>query len=334
MGKVERGDNDRLPYGGQAVLEGVMMRGKRHFAVACRRPDGSIALQQEAISSGIMGRLQWLNKPLLRGSLALIDAMALGGKALSYSSHVQLEGISSDGKSSTKPGSKSGNIGDIAIAGTLVLSLLFALFVFNLLPTFITQELQHFHLLGSNDKPFFLNLMDGFIRIVMFFGYILSISRMENIRRVFMYHGAEHKAINTLEAGRPLTVESAMTSSRIHPRCGTSFVIVVLIIDLLVVALLPRPASLLLRFTLQAAVLPFVAGVAYELIRIAGYYRHIPAVRLIFAPGMATQYLTTREPDASQVEVALTALRSVLEVEGHEDWFGGPITTEPIAAVS
>jgi uncharacterized protein YqhQ len=340
-------DRAYLQYGGQAVIEGVMMRSPRYFAVACRKPDGAIVVQREEVDKSIIGKLKWLNVPFLRGTLALIDAMALGTRALAFASNVQmqaeqalhgkaadagptrierLEEEASAAAASAVNGPPvaaptqmpaSGRINDIAIGGTIVFSIVFGIALFKLLPTVLTGWFQqHLGLGGPNADAHTLNIVDGLIRMGIFFGYIGLISLMPQIRRVFMYHGAEHKAINTLEAGLPLTIENALQASRIHPRCGTSFIFVVLIIDLLVCALLPRPVWYG-RFLYQLAVVPLVAGLAYEIIKFAGRFRRNPLVMAIFAPGMSTQYLTTRVPDAGQIEVALAALNSVLEAEGH-----------------
>ena len=323
-----------LQYGGQAVIEGVMMRSPRYFAVACRRPDGSIIVQREDVDKSIIGKLKWLNWPFARGTLALIDAMALGIKALAFASNVQLgteKPQTIQGSNSTpqppaaqpkgSPGvmAASGKINDVAIGGTIVFSLAFGIALFVLLPTAITGLLTRLNLVGHSGghRDMRLNIADGVIRMFIFFVYIGLISQMPNIKRVFMYHGAEHKAINTLEAGLPLSSQNALQSSRIHPRCGTSFIFVVLLINIIVFAFLPRPGFLPFRFLEHLAVIPLVAGIAYEVIKAAGKHRHNKLVMAVFAPGMATQYLTTREPDDTQVEVALAALLSVLEAEGH-----------------
>jgi uncharacterized protein YqhQ len=240
---------------------------------------------------------------------------------------------------------KSGKINDIAIGGTLIISLVGAIVLFKLVPTVATDWLQH-HVFSpgsgaGSGNAHTLNAVDGLIRMAIFFGYIIAISQLEQIKRVFMYHGAEHKAINTLEAGLPLTRDNALRASRIHPRCGTSFIFIVLLIDLLVIALLPFRPPVLQRFLLQVAVTPIVAGIAYETIKFAGKFRRNPLVMAAFAPGMATQYLTTREPDAGQTEVALAALYAVLEAEGHvvpeyaaTILDGQPNADEPEAAIA
>lgn len=336
-------------YGGQAVIEGVMMRSPRYFAVACRKPNGEIVVKREEVDKSILGRLKWLNKPFLRGTLALIDAMALGTRALAFASQVQMEAEQEAGNpnaeqngrhhrreeeaasiangvplvaprlETTAPADKPKNINDIAIGGTIAFSFVFGIALFVLLPTLVTGIMHHFGLAKtSQHAATWLNLSDGLIRMVIFFGYIGLISSMEQIKQVFMYHGAEHKAINTLEAGLPLTVENALRASRIHPRCGTSFIFIVLVINLIVFIFLPRPDSILLRFPLHVAVIPLVAGLSYEVIKFAGNFRRNPLVMAVFAPGMWSQLLTTREPNAGQVEVALASLYSVLQAEGHD----------------
>ena len=345
-----------LQYGGQAVIEGVMMRSPRYFAVACRAPDGAIIVQREEIDKSALRSLKWMNKPFLRGTYALLDAMILGMRALAFASNVQLQGayatLSPPEKNGTpsshaKNGASwtarmeireealtasasavngppvaarlempaSGKINDVAVKGTMASSLLFGVGFFVLLPTLLTGLGQKFHLLnGFSAKG--LNVVDGLIRMALFFGYIGLISLLPAIHAVFQYHGAEHKAINALEAGLPLTPENALASSRIHPRCGTSFIFIVMAINIAVFSLLPRP-GLLLRFPLHVAMIPIVAGISYEVLKFAGRFRRNPLVMAVFAPGMWSQYLTTREPDAAQVEVSLAALRSVLEAEGH-----------------
>jgi uncharacterized protein YqhQ len=364
-GKTAITNKELLQYGGQAVIEGVMMRSPRYYAVACRKPNGEIVVQREAVDKTIIAKFKWLNWPFGRGTLALIDAMALGTRALRFAANVQVQAIAEpqaigsatesnvaaapqppvsrvklaeeevlataasgvNGAPAVVPTTmpKSGKINDIAIGGTLIFSLVAAIVLFKFIPTVATDWLQHHvfsHAASTGGKPVdgnahVLNAVDGLIRMLIFFGYILAISRVDGIHRVFMYHGAEHKAINTLEAGLPLTRENALRASRIHPRCGTSFIFIVLLIDLLVIAALPWRPKLLPRFLLQVAITPVVAGIAYETIKFAGKFRRNPLVMAAFAPGMATQYLTTRPPDADQTDVALAALYSVLEAEGH-----------------
>lgn len=326
--------SDNLNYGGQAVIEGVMMRSPRFFSVACRKPDGEIVVRTENVERSWVSRLRWLEKPLLRGTLALIDAMALGMKALSFSANVQAREIDRasagpapeeeerpaadsgasphDSRDAQRSATARSRVNDIAIGSTMAFAICFGIILFVALPTFLTQESQRS--LGVSN-PYALNVIDGVIRIAIFLGYIAVIARMENIHRVFEYHGAEHKTINTFEAGLPLTMENCLKSTRIHPRCGTSFIIVVLLASVVVHCIVGRPPNALVRIALHIALIPVVAGVAYEVIRLAGRYRHSVLARWLLAPGLWTQRLTTREPNEEQVQVALTALQSVIDRE-------------------
>ncbi|MDW8321327.1 MAG: DUF1385 domain-containing protein [Armatimonadota bacterium] len=286
-------------YGGQAVIEGVMMRSPRYFAVACRHPNGEIVLKLEDLANSWLTRLRWLNRPFLRGTLALLDAMALGIRALRFSADVQLE-------EQTQTAQQK-RINDLAIGSTMIVGLLIGLGLFVALPTTLTQLLPWKH-------PVLLNMLDGIIRIALFIGYVLAVGNLKEIRRVFQYHGAEHKAINALEAGLPLTMENAKAQSRIHPRCGTSFVMVVLILAIFVFSLTGRP-PIWIRIPLHIALLPLVAGIAYEAIKFAGRYKDSRFTHWLLAPGLWSQHITTREPDESQIEVALRALQAVVEQE-------------------
>lgn len=307
--------SEYLQYGGQAVIEGVMMRSPRFFAIACRKPDGEIVICDEAIEKSIMGRLKWLNRPFLRGTLALIDAMVLGMKALTFAANVQVEEEPpADAGSAPKPEDrKSSRINDIAIGGTMVSAFCVGTLLFVALPTKLTQLVQP--LLGS-PGPTVLNMTDGLIRIVIFLAYVAAIGCMANVRTIFEYHGAEHKVINTLESGGDLTVEGCLRSSRIHPRCGTSFIIIVLLAGIVVHSIFPRPPDYLTRVSLHLALIPLVAGASYETIRLAGRLRNSAILGVLLAPGLWTQRITTREPNERQVEVALASLKAVLVREG------------------
>ena len=327
MSSAEQNPDRYQQYGGQAVIEGVMMRSPRFFAVACRKPDGTIIVQQEPVDKSIVGRLKWMNRPLLRGTLALIDAMALGMKALTFAAGIQAAEatpVNDAGNGAAPSPDRPSRINDIAIGATLVFALCFGIGLFVAVPTLLTQLAQsHLGLAHptaqSRSDQILLNLIDGFVRIGIFLGYIALISRMENIRRVFQYHGAEHKAINALEAGDPLTVDSCLRNSRIHPRCGTSFIIVVLIASILVHSLFPRPPHALARIGLHIALIPVVAGIAYEVIKLAGKYRRLAFTSWVLAPGLWSQRLTTREPAAEHVEVAIAALQAVLASEQEQE---------------
>ncbi len=347
--------DERAQYGGQAVVEGVMMRSPRFFTVACRRlSDGEIVTQREPVEKSLR-RVLWLNKPFLRGTLALIDAMMLGVKALTYAANVQAAdgqtGAASEapaanaldlalGQGAQLPpsapasGGPSGTISGIAIGATTVVALLLGFGLFWTLPALITDKvLQTHNRLGAN-------LFEGGIRLAIFFAYIGLISRLAHVQRVFQYHGAEHKAINTLEAGHALSVDNAREASRIHPRCGTNFIFIVLITAIVVFSVIPRHAlsegmgPVLQTIGFRLLLLPVVAGIAFEILKWAGANRDKRWAQALIAPGLWTQYLTTRVPDDRQIEVALVALRSVWDKEHEMPIAADAANTEPSAAVA
>lgn len=333
--------DERLLYGGQAVVEGVMMRSPRYFAVACRREsDGEIIIERENVES-VTRSWQWLNKPFLRGVLALVDALVMGTKALTYSANIQAADAGTDsaggpavaGAAPAPAGAPA--INGILLGSTIFIALLLGAGLFWVLPTLITGlavKLLHLHSTGKL-AGFYSNLSDGAIRIIIFLLYIGLISQLKNVRRVFQYHGAEHKAINTLEAGRELTLENARQSSRIHPRCGTNFIFIVLIVSIFVFALF-ESWPIYVRVPLNLVCVPFVVGISYEILRFAGKHRRQLWARVLIAPGLASQYLTTRVPDDSMIEVALASLKSVWEKEHEALPEADASDAEPASAVA
>lgn len=304
------------------MIEGVMMRSPRFFAIACRRQNGEIVVQQESVES-YLGKFQWLNKPFLRGTLALIDAMTLGMKSLMYSANVAMEdceAASRDGKAdesnqSSEKASESKSprksaVNDIAIGMTFVLAMALGIGIFLVIPQ-LTVGLLEEHIQGSVLR----NLAAGIVKLLLFIGYIVAISFMKDIRTVFQYHGAEHKVINTFEANLELRKENFSKFTTIHPRCGTSFLLVVVVVSIVVFFFLGWSAAWYQRVALRLLMLPVVAGVAYEVIRFAGKYRESKILRVLLAPGLWLQRLTTREPTDEQIEVALRALQAVIEKE-------------------
>ena len=283
-------------YGGQAVIEGVMMRGQTSLAIAVRKANGEIITKEEKISS-ITQRYPFLKWPLIRGSVALIEAMVLGIKALNYSASQFAE-------------EEEEQLGPKEIALTFVMSFLLTVGLFIVLPAFVIRQIQAH--IASN---ILLNAVEGLIKITFFIAYVAAISLMKDIRRVFQYHGAEHKAINCYEAGDPLTIEAVRAHSVIHKRCGTSFIIFVLLVSIFVFSFFGRP-PFLLRVLLHLALLPVVAGISYEIIRLAGRKESPWIIDVLSRPGMWTQRLTTREPDDEQIEVAIRSLRAVLLSDG------------------
>jgi len=334
-----------LQYGGQAIIEGVMMRSPKFFAVACRAPNGEIVLQTEALEKTWIGRQKWLKLPFLRGSLALLDAMALGIKSMKFASNVQLDEKYQEAPEDPeshpvgpKPPSKT--IQNVSVAAAMVLGLVLGLFLFNFLPNILSEQLRRY---GTH--PTAINFVTEIIKLIFFLGYIWLIGQMPEIKRLFKYHGAEHKAINAMEANEALLMEQCRQQTRFHPRCGTSFAMIVLIVSLLFFPFVPRypfgeSASTFVnasvRVLIEIAILPLVAGVSYELLRLAGKFRDKRLVNAAFKPGVWTQRLTTNEPDEEQIEVALVALRAVVHAEstGELRSDGGALLLEHAQAAS
>lgn len=321
---------DAKLYGGQAVIEGVMMRGPQHFAVACRRAGGQIALTCELVPRVL--RPAWQKVPFLRGAFALVDAMALGTKALFWAAKIAEQDAVTPGKkdevraaeeivgpalgtavAAPEPASaapRSSRVADVAIGGAMFFGLAMGLCLIVVIPNLVAEVAKWAGVRGAVPMA----LLDGFVRLGIFFGYIALVSRLHYVRRVFQYHGAEHKSINALEAGEPLTVEAARAQSRLHPRCGTSFVVIVLVISTLVFAFF-RGLPVYWRIPIDLLLSLPVAGIAFELLRLAGRYRDNPVAAALSRPGMWTQLLTTREPDDEQLAVALASLQAVIDAE-------------------
>ena len=287
---------ERIRYGGQAVLEGVMMRGPNRMKVVVRRPDGEIVSIAAPVSTIYAGRLR--KTPLLRGIFALIEALTLGIKALMFSAKVAAE---SEMEEELKPG---------ILWATMGLGLVLGVGLFVVLPILIT----HYGIDRLTTSPVISNIADGIIRLLFFITYLALISRVPDIRRVFAYHGAEHKAVNAYEAGATMTVEDVQRYSTSHTRCGTGFLLIVLVIAIMVFVFTGQPA-LWLRLLYRLALLPVIAAIGYELIHLAANHTGNRIIRAVMAPGLALQSLTTRQPDAEQVEVAIAALEGVIETE-------------------
>ena len=283
----------KLSVGGQAVIEGVMMRGPGKVATAVRNPDGRIEVEKGPVHS-IADKYPILKKPMLRGSVSLVESLVLGIRSLSYSAKMA--------------GEEDEQLSDKEMAGTIIFAFVLAAVLFIAIPT---GAAKFFHFI--TDDPVFLNLMEGFLRLAIFLGYIWGISRMKDIRRVFQYHGAEHKTIHCYEAGLPLTVENVQKFSRLHPRCGTNFLLIVMLVSIFVFAFLGWP-SLAERIASRILLLPVVAGISYEIIRLAGRSEN-PIIQTAIKPGLWLQYLTTRPPEDDMVAVAIESLKAVLPEE-------------------
>ncbi|MBR1761120.1 MAG: DUF1385 domain-containing protein [Schwartzia sp.] len=286
-------ENKNLTVGGQAVLEGVMMRGAGKVATAVRVADGHIETEVRDVDS-IADRYPILKKPFLRGVVTLGESLTLGLRSLSYSARMA--------------GEEDEQLSDGELAGTMALAFALAAVLFVAIPTWATR---FFHEIFSS--PVALNLAEGGLRFAIFLAYLMAISRMEGIYRVFQYHGAEHKTIHAYEGGGPLTVERVQACSRFHPRCGTSFLLIVMLVSIFVFAFLGWP-DLLTRVASRVALLPVVAGISYEFIRLAA--RSKSAVAHLFTlPGLWLQRLTTNPPEDEMVEVAIASLAAVLPEE-------------------
>jgi len=285
-------------YGGQAVIEGVMMRGKNSLAIAVRKKPDVILVEGWPLKKS-SNRPAFLSWPLIRGTVNLIDSLVVGIKTLIYSANQMLEEEEEGETLSTAE-----------VLLTVVVSLGLGIGLFFLLPALIAQGIKQW-VPGAVMQ----NLLEGVVRILIFLVYIYSISKMKDIQRVFQYHGAEHKTIYNYELGLDLTVENARRQSRLHPRCGTSFLFTVMIISILVFALLGE-LTLWQRLISRVVLLPVVAGISYEFIRFAGRHLDSPLVAALSWPGLQLQRLTTREPDDDQLEVAIASLKKVLQDDG------------------
>lgn len=286
--------NKKLSVGGQAVIEGVMMRGPKDVAVAVRKADGTIDVDVHPVNS-IQDRHPILKKPLIRGVVVLIESLIMGMKALSYSAQVS--------------GDEDEEMDDKDMALTIVVSVLLAVGLFIAIPTWSVRFLQHW-----TTNAVTLNLAEGVLRMAIFLAYIAAISSMKDIQRVFQYHGAEHKTIFTYEAGLPLTVENVRKFPRLHPRCGTNFLMIVMCISIFIFAFLGWP-NLLERILSRVILMPVVAGVSYEIIRFAGRHNDNPWVHKLILPGLLLQKLTTREPADEMIEVAIASVKAVVPVD-------------------
>ncbi|MGI6095877.1 MAG: DUF1385 domain-containing protein [Lachnospiraceae bacterium] len=306
--------------GGQAVMEGIMMRHKDQYSVGVRRPDGGIEIKVEEYKS-VFPFKRFLNVPFLRGVFNFIDSMVVGVSCLMYSAsffedeeeekekeEARLAAMSQDERK--KYELKQKKIMDWMMYGTVAFSVVLSVGLFMILPYLLASILRK---AGAAESG--ITIVEALIRILIFMGYLLLISRMKDIQRVFMYHGAEHKCINCIEHGMPLTVENVMKSSRLHKRCGTSFLFFVIIVSIIFFigffAVFPV-SQLWLRVLIRVLLVPLIAGVSYEIIRLAGNSDH-PVVSLLSKPGLALQKLTTREPEPDMAEVAIAAVEAVFD---------------------
>ena len=286
-------EEKKITIGGQAVIEGVMMRGPELTATAVRTPEGKIELSSRPVNS-ISDRYPILKKPLLRGCVSLIESLVIGIRSLGYSAQMA--------------GEEEEQLSDRELAGTIAFAFVLAAVLFIAIPT---GAAKLFH--SITEDPVFLNLMEGLLRLFIFIAYIVGISRMKDIQRVFQYHGAEHKTIACFEAGEALTVENAMKHTRFHKRCGTSFLLIVMLVSIFVFAFLGWP-SLIERIVSRIILLPVVAGISYEIIRFSANSDNC-LLGWAVKPGLWLQRLTTREPEPDMLEVAIESAKAVLPAD-------------------
>jgi uncharacterized protein YqhQ len=294
-------------YGGQAVIEGVMMRGSRALSVAVRDPQGNIIVHTEPLDSRIYGG-RMARIPFLRGLTLLWDALGLGIKSLLFSAEVALQEEANKDADGNPEKVFEGPVQWTLVAFSLSLSIL----LFFVLPTFLAHFIER--MVGLENSPVAVNFIEGTIRLILLVGYIWAIGWMSDVKRLYGYHGAEHKTINAYEAGAELTPASVARFPLEHPRCGTAFLLSVVVISILIYSLLP-PLDLLPRILSRLVLLPVIAGIAYEFLKFTASHQHNALIRLITKPNLALQHLTTREPDMDMLAVAIAAFKNVLEYE-------------------
>lgn len=294
--------------GGQAVLEGIMMKNGTDYAVAVRKEDGSIAVKK-GTHTGLMDKLRIARVPFIRGIFAFLDSMILGISALNFSASFEEEKKEEGEAAEEKEGKEkkeSGGLSKGETAISLILAVVIAVGIFVLLPALVTSFLKRWI-----ESAALRALIEGVFRLLLFIGYILLISLMPDIRRTFMYHGSEHKCINCVEHGLPLTVENVMKSSKEHKRCGTSFILIVLLISIILFMFI-RIEYLPLKLLSRLLLIPVIAGISYELLRFTGRHDNL-FVKIISRPGMWMQALTTKEPEPEMAEVAIRAVEEVFD---------------------
>ena len=291
--------HDKVEHiGGQAVIEGVMMRASASIAIAVRKPNSDIVVRREKLTP-LRDRFLPFKWPVLRGIATLIESLVWGMKALTYSANQAVEAENED--------DSPREMGGFTIAIIMLVSFTLGIGLFVILPERLANLVS--------ERSFVFNVADGLIRLAIFLAYITIVSRSKHIARVFEYHGAEHKSIHTYEAGEELTEENALKYSPVHPRCGTAFLMTVMVVGILVFSIFGKPPSILVRIGTRLLLLPFIAGVSYEIIRLASRKQNNRFMKLIMLPGLWLQRLTTREPSRDQIQVALRSLKEVLAME-------------------
>jgi uncharacterized protein YqhQ len=283
-------------YGGQAVMEGVMMRGKESVAISVRQPDGQLNVVKQPLASIYRGRLREM--PLVRGIIVLVETLVLGTQSLLHSAQIAAAEEAEE------------KIPAAVLGGTVAVSLALGVALFFMGPLFATRYLVDPYI----SSALVSNISEGLIRIAVFVAYLKLMSLIPDIRRVFAYHGAEHKAVNAYEAGAPLEVESVKNYSTAHARCGTAFLFIVLIVAIVVFALVPV-STMWVRIVSRIALIPVIAVISYEIMKFGAAHINNRIVRIILSPGLLLQAMTTREPDDSQIEAAISALNEVISID-------------------
>lgn len=318
--------------GGQAVLEGVMMKNKEKYAVAVRKPDGEIEVEVETYQ-GLAHGSKFKELPFIRGIFNFLDSLILGTRALNYSASFYEEEEGKETKFDKAMDKMSGGNGEKLLSGIVtVISIMLAVGIFSVLPYFISSLFESFIRNRS-----LMAIIEGVIRIALFLLYVWGISAMKDIRRLYQYHGAEHKCINCIEKGRPLTVHNVMRSSRLHKRCGTSFIFFVMLVSIVLFFFI-QVDNVAEKVILRILLMPVVAGISYEIIRLAGRTDNV-FIKILSAPGMWIQRMTTREPDESMAEVAIASVEAVFDwkkylqdtfgYEVNESWMKDDASAEP-----
>ena len=302
--------------GGQAVLEGVMMKNKEKYAVAVRKPDGEIEVEVETYQ-GLAHGSKFKELPFIRGIFNFLDSLILGTRALNYSASFYEEEEGKETKFDKAMDKMSGGNGEKLLSGIVtVISIVLAVGIFIVLPYFISSLFESFIRNRS-----LMAIIEGVIRIALFLLYVWGISAMKDIRRLYQYHGAEHKCINCIEKGRPLTVHNVMRSSRLHKRCGTSFIFFVMLVSIVLFFFI-QVDNVAEKVILRILLMPVVAGISYEIIRLAGRTDNV-FIKILSAPGMWIQRMTTKEPDESMAEVAIASVEAVFDWKKYlQDTFG------------
>lgn len=294
--------NEHTHVGGQAVIEGVMMRGKKSLVVAVRKPNNEIIVKKEQLNP-IGERFPILKRPVLRGIAVLLESLIWGIKALTFSAN---EAMEADEEHKEETQGKQ-ELSKLTLALTIIFSIGMGILLFVVLPALVSGWITKEGLL--------FNIVDGVLRLAIFLGYVLAISRIKEITRVFQYHGAEHKSIHAYEAGEELTSENVQKYSPLHARCGTAFLLMVMVISILFFMIFGRPDSILVRIGSRILLIPLIAGISYEITKFASKRQDSRFIRIIVKPGLLLQRLTAKEPSIDQIQVAICSLQEVLAME-------------------